>query len=174
MAGAYPCCLSNERLTCVLPGRVVRVCPDEVDIAHVGAAKEIHKVGGRYLKAGFYTHIGHRSAKTLFSTTDPKFHAVRRRLLSSPMSESSLAQFEPIVADRVRLCMTRMSEEMKSRGVADVFKWWTFFATDTIGELSFGESFRMLEYGKVNSSPVSQRKVLLNPWATEKPVHLRS
>ncbi len=39
---------------------------------------------------------------------------------------------------------------MKSRGVADVFKWWTFMATDVIGELSFGESFRMLEHGKVS------------------------
>lgn len=52
-----------------------------------------------------------------------------------------------------------MSEEMKSRGVADVFKWWTFMATDIIGELSFGESFRMLEHGKVNFSAVFRRKV---------------
>ncbi|KAK4697094.1 hypothetical protein P7C71_g942, partial [Lecanoromycetidae sp. Uapishka_2] len=124
--------------------------PDEVDIADIGAAKEIHKIGERYLKAGFYTHIGHKSAKTLFSTTDPKFHAVRRKLLSPPMSESSITTFEPIVYEKVRLCMTRMSEEMKIRGVADVYKWWTFLATDVIGELSFGESFRMLEYGKKN------------------------
>jgi hypothetical protein len=36
--------------------------------------------------------------------------------------------------------------------VADVFKWWLFMATDIIGELSFGESFRMLEAGKVINS----------------------
>ena len=65
------------------------------------------------------------------------------------MSETSLKQFEPIVLARVRLCMDRMSQELKARGVIDVFKWWTFFATDTIGELSFGDSFRMLEIGKV-------------------------
>ena len=131
-------------------GPVVRVSPEEVDIADIDAVKEIHKVGGRYLKAGFYTHIGHRSAKTLFSTTDPKFHAVRRRLLSSPLSESSLVQLESLVVDRVRLCIVKMSEEMKTRNVTDVFKWWTFMATDIIGELSFGESFRMLEHGKVS------------------------
>ena len=67
------------------------------------------------------------------------------------MSEANMVHFEPIVADRVRLCMDRMGQEMQSRGVADVFKWWTFLATDTISELSFGESFRMLEFGKVRS-----------------------
>ena len=61
-----------------------------------------------------------------------------------------MTQFEPIIDDRVRLCMTRMEEEMRNRGVADVYMWWTFLATDIIGELSFGESFRMLELGKVN------------------------
>ena len=131
-------------------GPVVRVSPDEVAINDVGAAKEIHKVGGRYLKAGFYEHIGHKSAKTLFSTQDPRHHAIRRRLLSAPMSETSLKQFEPVVLERVRLCVQRMGEELKSRGAIDVFKWWTFLATDTIGELAFGDSFRMLEIGQKN------------------------
>lgn len=133
----------------LFPCPVVRVSPNEVDFTDTSAAKEIHKIGEKYVKAGFYTHIGHKSAKTLFSTTDPKHHTLRRRLLSAPMTEANLAKLEPIVADRVKLCMTKISEEMKSRGVADMWKWWTFMATDVIGELSFGESFRMLEYGKV-------------------------
>ncbi|KAL9093047.1 MAG: hypothetical protein Q9165_004185 [Trypethelium subeluteriae] len=44
-----------------------------------------------------------------------------------------------------------MQEESKTRGIADVYKWWIFLATDVIGELSFGDSFRMLEQGKVRS-----------------------
>lgn len=40
---------------------------------------------------------------------------------------------------------------MQTRGVADVFKWFLFMATDVIGELTFGESFRMLELGEVSS-----------------------
>jgi len=43
-----------------------------------------------------------------------------------------------------------MSGELKSRGVMDVFKWWFYMATDVIGELSFGESFRMLDSGEVS------------------------
>jgi cytochrome P450 len=112
--------------------------------------KEIHRVGGRYLKASFYTHIGHRSLKTLFSTTDPVYHAVRRRLLSAPIASNNLAILEAVVMDSIRLTINRMAEELSSQGFMDVFKWWIFMATDIIGELSFGESFHMLEAGKKN------------------------
>jgi hypothetical protein len=37
-----------------------------------------------------------------------------------------------------------------SRGVADMFKWWLFMATDIIGDLTFGSFFDMLVQGKVN------------------------
>ena len=65
------------------------------------------------------------------------------------MSEASIRQLEPIVADKVRLCVEQMANEARQRGCLDAFKWWCFLATDTIGELSFGESFRMLEKGEV-------------------------
>lgn len=65
------------------------------------------------------------------------------------MADASLKHFEPLITDRIRLTISRMEEESKIRGAADVFKWWTFMTTDVIGELSFGESFRMVEYGKV-------------------------
>lgn len=42
-----------------------------------------------------------------------------------------------------------ITRELKTRGASDVFKWWLFFATDVIGELTFGESFQMLEAGEV-------------------------
>ena len=66
------------------------------------------------------------------------------------MSKSSLKSVEPIVKARVDLAMQKMAEETKSRGCVDVMKWWLFMATDIIGELSFGDSFRMLEIGKVS------------------------
>lgn len=53
------------------------------------------------------------------------------------------------------LAVDRMKEEMKSRGATDVFKWFLFMATDVIGELTFGESFRMLELGEVWLAPYS-------------------
>ena len=67
------------------------------------------------------------------------------------MSKSSLKSVEPIVKSKVELAMQQMAREMKSRGCADIAKWWLFMATDVIGELSFGDSFRTLEIGKVSA-----------------------
>jgi cytochrome P450 len=134
---------------CNAIGPVVRVSPYELDISEIDAVKEIHRVGGHYRKSDFYSNIGHRSIRTLFSTTDAQHHAVRRRLLSAGMAHTNLARVEPAVQDRVQLTIKQMAGEMSRRGAVDVFKWWTFMATDVIGELSFGQSFQTLEHGEV-------------------------
>ena len=66
------------------------------------------------------------------------------------MSDSSLKKMEPSIDARVRLTIRRIQEEMETRGAVDVYKWWMFMSTDVIGELCFGDSFRMLEHGKVS------------------------
>lgn len=130
-------------------GPVVRVSPEEVDICDVDAVKVIHRARGGYLKlARFYRTLS--AVETVFSTTDPAFHSAHRRLLANPISDSFLTRFEPLISDRVHLAVNRMSNELESRGVMDVFKWWFYMTTDVIGELSFGESFRMLDSGEVS------------------------
>ncbi|CAG7922134.1 unnamed protein product [Penicillium olsonii] len=131
-------------------GPIVRVAPDHVDICDIKAVKEIHKTNGRFLKTNFYRKLVSGAVHNIFSTIDPKFHAEHRRLLASPISDSSLTRLEPSIADRVSLTIRRMAEEQDARGAIDVFKWWLFMTTDIIGELSFGESFGMLESGKKN------------------------
>jgi hypothetical protein len=85
----------------------------------------------------------------LFTAIDPGYHGTIRRLLAASIADSSLKTFEPIFTDRICLATDRIAEELEAHGVSDVFKWWSFLATDIIGELSFGESFRTLEQGKV-------------------------
>jgi cytochrome P450 len=96
--------------------------------------------------------------QNVFNTTDIGLHRRLRRLLSSPLSESGLKAFLPQIEDKVSLAIQRMEEEHNARGAADIYKWWLFMTTDVIGELSFGESFRMLENGKVSLhwGPTSQ------------------
>ena len=88
----------------------------------------------------------------LFTATDPKFHLSRRRLLAPFFAEASVESFQPIVLDRVRMLIGKVQEDFKMNGTADMYKWWTLMAIDIMGELSFGESFRMLESGKVRKS----------------------
>lgn len=108
--------------------------------------------------------MGDLTPQNLFTTVDVEYHRRHRRLLSSSLSETSLQALHPIVEQRVTLAVDRMKEEMKSRGATDVFKWFLFMATDVIGELTFGESFRMLELGEVWLAPYSPPGRLLSLW----------
>lgn len=67
------------------------------------------------------------------------------------MSESSLKLVEVYIRRNIELAVKGISEEISQGGAADVSKWWMFMAMDVIGGLSFGESFKMLESGKVSS-----------------------
>ncbi|KAJ5993933.1 hypothetical protein N7451_009657 [Penicillium sp. IBT 35674x] len=122
----------------------------QVDICDIEVAREIHKTNSRYMKSNFYNVLVAKNFQNMFSTTDPKFHSNRRRLLATPISDSSLSKHEPLISSRINLAIEKMAQEMDSRGVADVYKWWLFMATDVIGELTFGESFKMLESGEKN------------------------
>ncbi|KAK3936112.1 cytochrome P450 [Diplogelasinospora grovesii] len=130
-------------------GPVVRVTPVEADICSVSAKQQIYAVKERYIKSSWYTRLVGGAAQagslSVFSTQDIDTHRRYRRLLSSPLSESSLKTVEPTIRSRVDLALERMTEELKVRGVMDVYKWSMFMTTDVIGELTFGQSFRMLE-----------------------------
>lgn len=107
------------------------------------------KFSSGFLKSAWYDKLAVGGAKNIFSVRDPKAHSVRRRLLSSPMADASLQSMEPVIEAKIKLSIDRMQREMKDRGATDIFKWWYFTSTDIIGELTFGESFQLLERGEV-------------------------
>jgi cytochrome P450 len=144
--------LSSAPLTlpCACTGAVVRVSPDEVDFSDVAITKEIYGVKEVYLKSPFYKKLTPPGVSSIFNVSDTQLHRRYRRLLSGGMSESSLKSMYPAIQANVNLAIQNMRDEMKQRGAADVFKWWLFMATDIIGELTFGESLRMLEQKQKN------------------------
>ena len=92
----------------------------------------------------------------MFSTSNVEVHRRYRRLLSGAISESALRIHVDTIRLRADHAVARMAEEMKTRGAADVSKWWFFMTSDLIGELAFGESFHALERGEVGSG--------ITPW----------
>ena len=131
--------------------------PTEVHISDIAATKKIHNVKSPFTKSPWYKLFTPPNFVNVFNTNDIEFHRHLRRLLSSPMSESSLKLVEVHIRRNTDLAIKCISEEMTQRGGADVFKWWMFMATDVIGELSFGESFKMLESGKVGAGPSCEK-----------------
>ncbi|KAI0180748.1 putative cytochrome P450 [Hypoxylon sp. FL1284] len=130
-------------------GPIVRISPEEVSVADPSATQQMYSVKGEYHKSRFYSDLLPGS-ETVFSTRDVHSHRRQRRLLASEMSESGLMIYKPVVEYNVRLTIQRMAEEMAERGNTNVYRWCMYMATDIIGELSFGSSFRMLEIKKEN------------------------
>ncbi|KAK4502068.1 hypothetical protein PRZ48_007879 [Zasmidium cellare] len=127
-------------------GPVVRLGPNDVDISDVDAAREIHRVRDPFLTSEFYG-VGLR-VTSLFSTRDPHFHAQRRRLIGPYFTEASLTAFEDKVSGLVQATVDGIVKEARKTGCADILKWWTLMAMDVIADLTFGESFGMVEKGE--------------------------
>ena len=89
--------------------------------------------------------------------TDPKVHTARRKLFSHAFSHNALADWEDLLQEKVRMTLSGMRKQAAAQGSADILQWWTFMATDVIGELGFGESFHALEYGQVSISDTSSK-----------------
>ncbi|KAI1258955.1 cytochrome protein [Xylariaceae sp. FL1019] len=147
-------------------GPAVRIGPSHVDFMDIEAYKTMYGSRESFRKSQFYRLLAVDGQQGLFNTVDVEFHRRHRRLLAGPMAESSLLQTVlPVLEARVAVVISKIREEVATRGAADVYKWWLFMATDIIGELSFGESFRMLELDELEQgSLVGALRATLPPF----------
>lgn len=131
-----------------LAGPFVRVSPTEIAITDLSSMKQIHRVGSAFRKSDWYTKFNFNAEPGIFSMVDPEAHAARRRLFAQSFSNSSLARFESHIREKVDAAINKIKRDAHT-GRADILKWFTFMATDVIGELSFGASFDMLKSEEV-------------------------
>ncbi|KIW06087.1 uncharacterized protein PV09_03258 [Verruconis gallopava] len=129
-------------------GDVVRIAPDEVSVADVDGFKKIHSVSSKFVKDGWYEELTIFPRQSVFTMQNKELHSARRKLFAKGFSKTYLREnYEGIIAEKARLAV----EGIKKRALAgpvDILQWWTFLATDTVGQLGFGESFGMLEKGE--------------------------
>ncbi|CAN9186242.1 unnamed protein product [Alternaria alternata] len=129
-------------------GPVVRTSLYEVSVAEIAAAKSIYRVGSPFMKSSWYSFFtGETKEPNLFTVTDPHIHANFRRLVAYNFSEKWIKNLELYIAKTARPAIERIAGDIKEHGHSDIYKWFTFMATDVVGQSSFGESFRMLETG---------------------------
>jgi cytochrome P450 len=130
----------------------VRISPNELAIADVGAFSQIHKVGSGFHKSPWYDTIAPNRRPGIFTMRNPHKHSARRRLFAAPFSNSALKKnWAAEIRSRVETAVLKIRQDA-SNGDADVLRWWTLMASDLITHLCFGESFGMLEQGKVRYS----------------------
>jgi hypothetical protein len=151
------CVLSGRRLHYIHEmhqkyGPVVRIAPNEIDVADPQMFKQIHKIGGGFTKDPWYQSFRTGDSQDVFSMIDVKDHAQRRKLLAPLWTNTALhANWEKPVYEKVQLAVAQIKKEAKATGRADVFKWWTFMTTDVISHLAFGEPLGMLERQSVGA-----------------------
>jgi hypothetical protein len=135
-------------------GGVVRITPKEVAIADMAGVTQIHKIGSGFLKSSFYEAMVPSTSDALgiFAIRDSHAHGVRRRFFARPFSNSNMkSQWGSEVFRKAEMAVEKIKQDASgSRTGADILKWWTLMTTDVIAHLSFGESFHMIETGKVS------------------------
>lgn len=136
----------------VLKGAFVRISPDEIATADLSSIKHVYRVGSHFRKADWYQKFNESAHPGIFSMVDAKQHAARRRLFAQSFSNSSIIKFEAQIRQKIDTAISKIRRDAtQGDRKTDILKWWTFMATDVIGELSFGTSFNMLEQEKVRS-----------------------
>ncbi|KIY02004.1 uncharacterized protein Z520_02142 [Fonsecaea multimorphosa CBS 102226] len=130
-------------------GPWVRVAPDEISTSDSKAIAPIYGVNSEFTKTAFYTYQL-RGIPELFTMSDRKAHAKRRRELAHLFSMSTITEYEDIIAGNVLECMNLIAAEGKAGRASNLYDWWHYLSMDIICELSFGLGFDMLHKGAVN------------------------
>lgn len=118
-------------------------------MADVDGFKKVHGVTSKFVKDHWYIRLTNFPRHSVFTMLDPKTHAARRRLYARGFSKTYLREhWEQTVREKTSLAVSKIKQGALA-GRADLVRWWTFMATDITGVIGFGESFGMLELGKV-------------------------
>lgn len=60
--------------------------------------------------------------------------------------------WEGQINEVVEMTVAKVKRDLKQNGKVDMMRWWEFVTADIMGIIAFGESFRMVETGKVGIS----------------------
>ncbi|KAL8827188.1 MAG: hypothetical protein Q9191_003339 [Dirinaria sp. TL-2023a] len=130
-------------------GAWVRIAPNEVSTCDPEAIVPIYGANSAYVKTEFYTYQL-RGQPELFTISDPKQHAKRRRELAHLFSMSTITEYELAIAKQIRTCMDYIAAEGKAGRPSNLYDWWHYLSMDITCELSFGLTFDMLRDGPHN------------------------
>ncbi|CAI7584460.1 unnamed protein product [Penicillium manginii] len=88
-------------------GSIVRINPREISVADSESVKQVFRT---FLKPVFYENLTAEPTPSVFTTTDPVYHAKLRKLLAGAMSESSLKSLQPVVQSKVGDCLGKVRD----------------------------------------------------------------
>ncbi|KAI9674803.1 MAG: hypothetical protein M1817_001707 [Caeruleum heppii] len=134
-------------------GPLVRVAPNKLVVGSQEGIKTIYPIGSKFLKSDWYHTWGLAGFQNVFSTIDPKDHAIRRAITARTFSKNAVLQFLPDIMSHVH-GMVRLLDgfakeiEEGSRASVDLVKIYRYMALDILGSTLFGEDFDLIKTGR--------------------------
>jgi len=124
---------------------VVRISPDELSFISASAWKDIY--GNRPGHEHFQKDLLLFSGVDSIVTAPDADHSRIRRCLGHAFSDKALREQEPLVRSYVDSLIAGLQKQIDgpAKGRIDFADWFNWTTFDTIGDLSFGESFNCLK-----------------------------
>jgi cytochrome P450 len=130
-------------------GPIVRVGPNDVDIADGDALEEIYVKKGGFRKAGFYANFDIDGHKSIFSEVIPEERMARAKAVLPLFSTGSLRAGSDIIYKCVDQFVERVKAGAKTGRPVDMLNLSRSLATDAVSAYLFRDSYGGLdELGK--------------------------
>ncbi|KAH7089414.1 cytochrome P450 [Paraphoma chrysanthemicola] len=128
-------------------GHVVRMGPNRYSFSDPRDVRIIYELGGKFIKSEFYHPLlaPKPDDQNIFAIRDPAVHKARRRKIANLYSMSTMVSYEGAVDRMNKICMgklTALASKGRKFSLPNFLQWYAF---DVIGEITFNESFRMME-----------------------------
>ncbi|EOA81121.1 uncharacterized protein SETTUDRAFT_24624 [Exserohilum turcica Et28A] len=128
-------------------GPVVRISPNHLSFTDPQAWKDIYayRPGGEMAKADqIFRPV--KGVTSSILNADHEEHAKIRRALAHGFSDASMRAQEPLIANYVKLLLSRLRDEVSGgKSVQNIAAWYNWTTFDLVSDLVFGESFHCLE-----------------------------
>ena len=125
-------------------GPIVRITPEELHIEDSDYWATLYAQSSRFDKYEWMAgRFGNNSS--IFTTSNPDLHRLRRQPLSSLFSKRSIISFQPMIREKLEILCGNIAKFGQDGKVVDMKKAWSAFAGDVVCQYAFGYSYNHLE-----------------------------
>lgn len=126
-----------------MAGPIIRITPTELHINDPDFYEHLYCRSGRRDKYSYFSgRFGY--ASDCFSTIHHDLHRLRRRPLSPMFSTKKIAEFQPVIREKVEKFCQKISQYQDGR-VVRLNRAWMALTTDIITEYAFAKSYDQLD-----------------------------
>ncbi|KAJ5721953.1 uncharacterized protein N7483_009887 [Penicillium malachiteum] len=141
-------------------GHFVRIRDNEVSVSHPDAVRQL--LHANIAKGPWYAifSLPDYHYVNQMSELDPKRHIEKSRNIASGYALSNIIKSEPYVDAVLELFTKAMNETIKAGKSFEFDKWFSFYAFDVLGEVTFSRSFGFVETGTDVRNAISNTRAL--------------